>query len=117
MSTDRRILQGTTPILACHFKPEKLDVSNIAGIELAMAQEPKVPGRCGLLMVKKTSDCIIDTEANTISYHFNQEETLNMVPKIPLQFQFRFHIGDEYVGTLPCSVEIVELLSHRVFEL
>lgn len=110
---DNRILQGTTPYLACHFDPEKLDVSTIIAIELTMRQ---IKTYCPLLMIKKTDDCTIDTTNNVITYHFTEEETLNLSPKVPLEFQFRFLIGTEKVGTRAKDIKVEELLSGKVFE-
>lgn len=51
--SDNRILQGTTPYLACHFNPEKLDVSTIIALELAMKQ---IKTYCPLLLIKGIND-------------------------------------------------------------
>ena len=110
--SDNRILQGTTPYLACHFNPEKLNVANIIALELAMKQ---IKTYCPLLLIKGINDCTIDTTNNVIVYHFSQDETLNMEAK-PLKFQFRFLIGSEIVGTHEKEIKIEELLSGKTFE-
>lgn len=111
---DNRILQGTTPYLACHFKPDKLDVSRIIALELTMRQFKTY---CPTLMFKKIDDCTIDTEHNVILYHFTESETLNLSPKVPLEFQYRFLIDGEKVGTRVKEIKVDELLSGKVFEL
>ena len=111
---DNRILQGTTPYLACHFNPDKLNVANIVALELAMKQ---IKTYCPMLLIKGMDDCTIDIENNTILYHFTQDETLNMISAAPLKFQFRFLIESEIVGTREKEIRIDELLSGKTFEL
>lgn len=111
---DNRILQGTTPYLACHFNPDKLNVANIVALELAFQQ---IQTYCPMLLIKGKDDCTIDTENNTILYHFTQDETLKMKVDKPLKFQFRFLIEGEFVGTHAKEIRVEELLSHKVFEL
>lgn len=112
--SDNRILQGTTPFLACHFDPEKLDVSNIQALELAFKQ---IRTYSPLLLVKGLDDCTIDTTNNVVIYHFTEDETLQMNAERPLKFQFRFYISGEFVGTHAKEIKVEELLSGKTFEL
>ena len=67
--------------------------------------------------MKHLEDCIIDSVANTITYHFTQTETLNLLPKQPLNWQLRLVMDDgEIVGTQMAQILISDLISSEVLQ-
>ncbi len=102
------ILQGTTPTLTIAVDPDDLLLSNIIALELTFQQ-------VGDPVYKYMSDVSIDTEANTISYHFTQEETLALIPTRLLNWQIRFALPDgNIVGTSVAQISVSDLISDEV---
>ena len=102
------ILQGTTPTLTIAVDPADLLLSNINDLELTFQQ-------VGDPVYKHMSDVSIDTDANTISYHFTQEETLALIPTRLLNWQIRFLMPDENViGTTIAQINVSDLISDEV---
>lgn len=102
------ILQGTTPTLTIEIDTEDFSVSDIVGLELAVKQQNTVT-RYGL------SDVTLDTEENTISYTFSEEETLAFIPDILLFVQARFILsGGNIVGTKLMSFNVDDFIGAGV---
>ena len=103
------ILQGTTPTLTISIDPEDLALTDVAELELAFQQFNQP------VLIKHMTDCEIDTSANTVSYHFTQEETLAFLPTTPLNWQLRFATTNgELIGTQIASIQISDLISNEV---
>lgn len=66
--SDKSIIRGTTPTYIVEFEGSGVDVSDIKKATL-MAKYRGVK-------TDLSDGLILDTEANTISYHFSQAETL-----------------------------------------
>lgn len=102
------ILQGTTPTLTIAVDQADLPLSNITDLELTFQQ-------MGDPVYKHMADVTIDTEANTISYHFTQTETLALIPTRELNWQIRFLLPDgNVVGTTVAQINVSDLISDEV---
>lgn len=103
------ILQGTTPSLTISIDPDDLLLSNVAELELAFQQFNQKP------LLKHFHDCVLNTEENTITYHFTQEETLAFLPSSPLNWQLRFAtVYGDVIGTNVAQIQISDLISNEV---
>ena len=103
------ILQGTTPVFKISINPEDLSLEDVVELELVFKQFNKD------IIIKHKADCHIDTAENTISYHFTEVETLNLIPTTPLNWQLRFATSDgERVGTEIASIKVSDLISEEV---
>jgi len=104
----KSILQGTTPTLTLEFESADLSVANIVGLEFAIKQQQTVT-------VYGLSDVTLDTEENTISYTFSEEETLGFTPDILLFVQARAILSDgNIVGTKLLSFNVDEFIGAGV---
>ena len=102
------ILQGTTPTLTIAVDQDDLSLANITDLELTFQQ-------VGDPVYKTMADCIIDTDANTILYHFTEEETMNLIPTRQLNWQIRFLMPDgNIIGTTIAQINVSDLLSTEV---
>ena len=102
------ILQGTTPTLTITVNPDDLLLSNITDLELTFQQ-------MGDPIYKRQADCVIDYEANTISYHFTEEETFDLMPTRVLNWQLRLLMPDgNVIGTKIAQISASDLLSTEV---
>ena len=102
------ILQGTTPTLTISVDKTDLLLSEIIGLELVFQQ-------IGDPIKKRMSDVIIETEENTVSYHFTEEETLALTPTRTLNWQIRFKLPDQnIVGTPIAQINVTDLISNEV---
>lgn len=102
------ILQGTTPTLIITVDPDDLLLSNVVALELTFQQ-------VGDPVYKHMPDVTIDTEANTISYHFTQAETLALIPTRLLNWQIRFALADgNVIGTTAAQISVSDLISDEV---
>lgn len=102
------ILQGTTPTLTLEFEPADLSVANIVGLEFAVKQQKTVA-------VYGLSDVTLDTEENSISYTFSEEETLAFIPDCFLFVQARMILSDgNIVGTEQISFNVNEFIGSGV---
>ena len=103
------ILRGTTPLLTIKLKPQDLSVTQIEALEWTFRQG-------NTILKKKLSDCIVDTENNTVSYHFLERETLMFGTSASVKFQLRFKVDGEIIGTKESKLTFTELLSDSEFE-
>lgn len=104
-----KILQGTTPFLVIKIKTSDALVADITDLELTISS------RTGPTLTKGFSDCPIDTEENTVSYHFTEEETLSFPPEGVIYWQIRFKtIDNEIFGTEKYVIKMVKLESGEV---
>ena len=102
------ILQGTTPTLTLEFDTEDLSVANIVGLEFAVKQKETVT-------VYGLSDVTLDSEGNTLSYTFSEEETLAFVPDCLLFVQARMVLSDgNIVGTEQMTFNVDEFIGEGV---
>lgn len=102
------ILQGTTPTLTIAVDQADLLLSDIVALELTFQQ-------VGDPVYKHMPDVTIDTEANTVSYHFTQAETLALIPSRLLNWQIRFALPDgNIVGTPVAQISVSDLISNEV---
>ena len=102
------ILQGTTPALVLAFAAADLPVSDIAALELAVANGDA-------LALHHLDDVELDALANTITYHFTQAETLALDPNDVLRYQLRARLsGGSVVGTKKTALAIDDLMSEEV---
>lgn len=106
MALINSILQGTTPTLTVSINPVDLSLSDVVEIELTFKQFNQNP------TIYHMDDCTVDLDANTVSYHFTEAETLAFDPTLPLQYQLRFAMNDgNIVGTIVSSVNVADLMS------
>ena len=102
------ILQGTTPTLTIAVDQDDLQLSEIIELELTFQQVDDP-------VYKHLADVTIDNEANTVSYHFTQEETLALIPSRMLNWQIRFALPDgNIVGTPIAQITVSDLISNEV---
>lgn len=102
------ILQGTTPTLTIAVDQNDLLLSEITELELTFQQVDDP-------VYKHMADVTIDTESNTVSYHFTQEETLALIPTRILNWQIRFLLPDgNIVGTPIAQINVSDLISNEV---
>lgn len=103
------LLRGTTPNVIFKFKKDSLDVSEIEAIELTIVQG-------NTKYIKDLSQVTVDSEDNSVRYHFTEAETLSFKAKVPVDVQMRFKIGFEIVGTGNVSLIFGELESNKAFD-
>ena len=71
------IIKGTNAII--RYTVPDVDFTQIGSIEMHICQ-------CGKDLVKTREDLTIDTDAKTIAYELTQEESLALVPNVPLRY-------------------------------
>ncbi len=102
------ILQGTTPVLELEFDTDDFLVTDVVKLELTFLHKRQKT-------IHGLDDVSIDTANNCISYHFTEEETLNLDYKLPLLYQVRLKLSDgEIVGTEKESLSVTDLMSEEV---
>ena len=101
------ILQGTTPSLEIEIDPNDFAVNDVTVLELAFRNG-------STLLLKGLEDVMLDTEHNTITYHFTQAETLALNVKQALEYQCRFKFSDSsVVGTVKARINVRDLMSEE----
>ena len=106
MALINSILQGTTPTLTVSIDSSDLSLSDVVQLELTFKQFNQNP------IIHYIADCTLDLDANTVSYHFTEAETLAFDPTTPLLYQLRFGTNDgEIVGTNAMQVNVTDLMS------
>lgn len=102
------ILQGTTPSLEILVSTDDFLVSDVTKLEFLIKYN-MITNAHGL------SDVTLDTEANSITYKFTEEETLAMVPGKQIKYQLRFMFSDGTIcGTPIMALEVADLISQDV---
>ena len=102
------ILQGTTPTLTITVNAEELLLADVTEIELTFQSGTNITQ-------KFMADLTIDTEANTVSYTFTEEETLALSAESILVWQVRFKLQNgAIVGTVKKSIKVLDLISEEV---
>ena len=102
------ILQGTTPVLELEFDTDDFLVTDVVKLELTFLHKNQKT-------IHGLDDVLIDAANNCISYHFTEEETLNLKPKTPFIYQVRLKLSDnEIVGTDKDSLNVADLMSEEV---
>lgn len=103
------ILQGTTPTLTITVNAEELLLADVTEIELTFQSGTQAPTKKGM------TDLTIDTEANTMSYTFTEQETLDLSATTMLFWQVRFKLqSGVIVGTVKKSIKVLDLISEEV---
>lgn len=102
------ILQGTTPTLVITI-PEGIPVSTITAAELTFKHGDA-------LTIHHLPDLDVDTEENSISYAFTEQETLALNPIAPLSWQLRIQTPDGIFGTVQQRISVLDLISQEVLE-
>lgn len=106
---DNILLQGTTPTLKIEVLKTDILLENVDEIELTFKQWGKDA------IIKTTADLGVDTTENVITYHFTEEETLNLLPRNDIQWQLRLKtIGGEIFGTKTSRFDVADLISGEV---
>lgn len=102
------ILQGTTPFLVIRIKPSDALIGDIKSLELTISSRTEAP------LVKHLSDCEINQEENSISYHFTESETLSFPDEGAISWQLRLKTNDgEIFGTKENMIKMTKLKSGR----
>ena len=102
------ILQGTTPSLKIKIKKVDFLVGDVVKLEFGIFHD-------GRQYLKGLGDVIIDSEENSFTYVFSEEETLAMNPKKKMSHQHRFMFADGSItGTKEKTITIEDLRSKEV---
>ena len=104
-----KLLQGTTPYLTISFEDTGLDVSDFSEAELTL--------KSGTAKVtKELSAMSVDTENNTLAYHFTETDTLSLSTTAAVYWQIYVKIGAEIFGTRAERVRIFDKIKGTVME-
>lgn len=104
------ILQGTTPSLSVKIAQDDFLVESVTDLELVFQNG-------SVLLKKGLEDVATDTEENTFTYTFTEEETLSLTPASMLFYQLRFAFQDgSIVGTKKASLRVEDLISEVVMD-
>ena len=93
------ILQGTTPLFVIPFKDTGISVSNFDKAELTLTQK-------GQKTTHYLNEMIADSDENTLSYHFTEEETLALAKNEAMMWQIFVKIGSEVYGTDSAKISV-----------
>ena len=96
------IVQGTTPTVTITIDPNDLNLANVTAMDIKIRN---VRTRSYGL-----DDMTIDTEANSFTYQFTEEETTELNPKKPLVIQGRLWLGDKIVGINKIQFEVSDMM-------
>ena len=98
------IMQGTTPSLTIKIKPADFLLANVARLEIYVQNG-------GAITTYDESDVSIDTDANTVSLTFTEEETAAFQNRFPVEAQGRFWLqGGGIVGIKKLSFSVADML-------
>lgn len=100
------ILQGTTPKLEIEM-PEAIAVDSVLGLELTFKHNDEVK-------IVDLSGVTVNTQTNTFTYHFTEEETLALDPRQPLFWQLRVKTSAGITGTAKAQISVLDLISEAV---
>lgn len=95
------LLQGTTPYLVIDFTDTGLDVSDFSAAELTLKTN----------INKRTYDLSkmsLDSEENTLTYHFSEADTLALSATAPAYWQIYVKVGAEIFGTESEQLKILK---------
>ena len=97
------IMQGTTPSITITINPDDFLLSSVTKVELYVQN--------GVTLTTYTADdLIVNTEANTITLTFSEEETAAMNPKKFLTVQGRFWIDTSVVGINKLTFVVADMI-------
>lgn len=86
------LLQGTTPYLVIDFTDTGLDVSDLTAAELTL--------KSGFTkLTYALPSMTVDTSANTLTYHFTENDTLTLSTTAAVTWQVFVKFGGEIYGT------------------
>ncbi len=103
------LLQGTTPYLVIDFTDTGLNVSDFSAAELTLKSGTG----------KRTyalPAMIVDSEANTLTYHFTETDTLVLSTTAAVNWQIYVKVGAEIFGTAAEQVQIFKKEKGAVME-
>lgn len=99
------IMQGTTPSLILEVDPNDMWLTSVTKIEVYLTNGGKI-------VTYTQDDIAVDTEANTITKHFSEEETASFSRKHPVVVQARFWTENgQVVGTHKASFDVADMLT------
>ena len=102
------ILQGTTPGIELTFATTDFLVSEVVACEFAIKNMDH-------LSLHGLDEVTLDAEANSITYHFTQAETLALDPRDSLRYQCRVKLAeDRVIGTEEAVIAVKRLMSKEV---
>lgn len=102
------ILQGTTPSLEIKISTDDFLVSDVVTLEWVIKHN-------GTTTTHSLSDVDVNTTNNSFVYTFTEDETLAMIPMMPVVYQLRFRFADGHiVGTTQMSLQVADLISEEV---
>ncbi len=104
MCNNETIMQGTTPLIILTVDPEDFDVSTATKIELYVQNGGKVVTYTG-------EDLTVNTQENTITKAFSEEETAAFKRDFPIYIQARFWFAEDVViGTQRITMSVADML-------
>ena len=102
------ILQGTTPSLKIKISTSDFLVGDVVKLEFGIFHN-------GKQNIYGLSDVDIDTNENSFTYHFTEEQTLGLNPNKSIVYQLRFYFSDSnIVGTTKMILSVDDLCSREV---
>lgn len=104
MCNNETIMQGTTPLIILTVDPEDFDVSTATKIELYVQNGGTVTTYTG-------EDLTVNTEENTVTKAFSEEETAALRRDFPVFIQARFWFADDVIiGTQRITMSVADML-------
>lgn len=98
------ILQGTTPAIVLSVDPEEFFVDSAESIELYVQNGGSVKTYTGAALT-------LDTEANTVTKAFSEEETAAFKRDFPIYIQARFFFDNgTVIGTQRLTLAVADML-------
>lgn len=97
------IMQGTTPALTIRIDPGDLDVADIVRVELYVLDEYE----CTTYTL---DDLTVDTDRNSITKVFTEEETARFTPGKTITVQGRLFFPDGIVGTQKIRIGVDDMI-------
>lgn len=98
------IMQGTTPSLMIEISTDDLSLADVSEVELYIQHGQTVT-------VYTSGDLAIDTERNTITKVFTEEETASYSPTSYLTVQARFFFpGGAIVGMEKVLIRVADMI-------
>lgn len=96
------IMQGTTPSLTITIDPDDLLLSAVTAMDIKIKNVR--------LKSYELNDMTINSEENSFSYHFTEEETTELNPKKPIVVQGRLWVGEEIFGIDKIYFDVADMM-------
>ena len=104
MCNNETIMQGTTPLIILTVDPEDFDVSTATKIELYVQNG-------GTLTTYTGEDLTVNTQENTVTKAFSEEETAAFKRDFPIYIQARFFFDNgTVIGTQRLTLAVADML-------